>query len=124
MIKFKGSYYPKDVILYAVFFYVRYAASYRNLEEIMAERGVVVDHTTLNRWMVKYSPLIVCEAHRRNEAAATNFFKRTITNNGWPKNVVIDKSGANFVGLQNMNLLLLSHGWMVLVNRGSACQIH
>ena len=37
MIDFKGSHYPKDVILYAVFFYVRYAVSYRDLEEIMEE---------------------------------------------------------------------------------------
>ena len=43
MIDFKGSHYPKDVILYAVFFYVRYAVSYRDLEEIMEERGVDVD---------------------------------------------------------------------------------
>lgn len=56
MIDFKGSHHPKDVVLYAVFFYVRYAVSYRDLEEIMAERGVVVDHATLNRWVVKYSP--------------------------------------------------------------------
>jgi putative transposase len=38
MIDFKGSHYPKDVVLYAVFFYVRYAVSYCDLEEIMAER--------------------------------------------------------------------------------------
>lgn len=56
MIDFKGSHYPKDVILYAVFFHVRYAVSYRDLEEIMAERGVSVDHATLARWVVKYSP--------------------------------------------------------------------
>ena len=55
-IDFKGSHYPKDVILYAVFFYIRYVVSYRDLEEIMAERGVQVDHATLNRWVVKYSP--------------------------------------------------------------------
>ena len=58
MISFKGAQYPKDVILFAVFFYVRYGVSYRDLEEIMAERGVSVDHTTLNRWVTKYSPLI------------------------------------------------------------------
>ena len=40
MISFKGAHFPKDIILYAVFFYVRYGASYRDLEEIMAERGV------------------------------------------------------------------------------------
>ena len=51
-ISFKGSHYPKDVILYAVFFCVRYAVSYRDLEEIMEERGVNIDDATLNRWVV------------------------------------------------------------------------
>ena len=37
MISFKGAHFPKEVILYAVFFYVRYGVSYRDLEEIMAE---------------------------------------------------------------------------------------
>jgi putative transposase len=53
VIDFKGVHYPKAVILHAVFFYVRYAVSCRDLEEIMAERGVAVDHATLNRWVVK-----------------------------------------------------------------------
>jgi putative transposase len=58
MIDFKGVHYPRAVIPHAVFFYVRYAVSYRDLEEILAERGVFVDHATLNRWVVKFSPLI------------------------------------------------------------------
>lgn len=62
MIDFKGVHYPKAVILHAVFFYVRYAVSYRDLEEILAERGVEVDHATLNRWVVKYAPLIAAQA--------------------------------------------------------------
>lgn len=61
-ISFKGSQYPKSVILHAVFFYVRYAVSYRDLQEILLERGIDVDHTTLNRWVVKYSPLIADQA--------------------------------------------------------------
>jgi hypothetical protein len=52
-ISFKGALYPKSVILFAVFFYVRYAVSYRDLEEIMADRGVTVDHAMLNRWVVR-----------------------------------------------------------------------
>ena len=65
MISFKGAHYPKSVILYAVYFYVRYGVSYRDLEEIMAERGVAVDHATLNRWVEKYAGAIADEAHRR-----------------------------------------------------------
>ena len=64
-IDFKGAHYPQDVILHAVFFYVRYAVSYRDLEEILAERGVAVDHTTLNRWVVKYSPLVAAKAQAK-----------------------------------------------------------
>ena len=58
MISFKGAHFSKDVIVFAMFFYVRYTVSYRDPEEIMAERGGQVDHATLNRWVAKYSPLI------------------------------------------------------------------
>ena len=54
MIDFKGVQFPKAIILHSVFFYVRYAVSYRDLEEILQERGVDVDHATLNRWVGKY----------------------------------------------------------------------
>ncbi len=72
-INFKGSHYPKSVILYAVFFYVRYAVSYRDLEEIMVERGVEVDHATLNRWVVKYAPLIAATAQARKRPTAVSW---------------------------------------------------
>jgi putative transposase len=49
------------VILYDVFFYVRYGVSYRDLEEIMAERGVDLDHATLYLLVVKFSPLIAAQ---------------------------------------------------------------
>lgn len=58
------------MILHAVFFYVRYAVSYRDLEEILAERGVQVDHATLNRWVVKYAPLIAAQAQARKRQTA------------------------------------------------------
>ena len=73
MISFKGAHYPKDVILYAVYFYVRYAVSYRDLEEIMAERGVKVDHATLNRWVIKYSTLIAKNIYKRKKLVAKSW---------------------------------------------------
>ena len=51
-------------------FYVRYAVSYQDLEEIMAERGVQVDHATLNRWVVKYSPSIAKTAQQKKQPTA------------------------------------------------------
>jgi putative transposase len=49
MISFKGAQFPKEVILFAVFFCLRYTVSYRDLKEIMAKRSLVVDHATLTR---------------------------------------------------------------------------
>jgi putative transposase len=73
MISFKGAHFPKEIILYAVFFYIRYGVSYRDLEEIMEERGVKVDHATLNRWVIDYSPLITAEVKKRKRAVATSW---------------------------------------------------
>ena len=72
-IDFKGHQYPKSVILYAVFFYVRYGVSYRDLEEIVAERGVEVDHATLNRWVVKFSPTIAANSQVRKKPTAISW---------------------------------------------------
>src|SRR5271155_406764 len=58
MIEFKGSHFERDVILWGVRWYVAYPISYRQLEEMMDERGVEVDHSTLNRWVLKYVPLL------------------------------------------------------------------
>ena len=73
IIDFKGVHYPKPVIVFAVFFYVRYAVFYRDIEEIMTERGVTVDHATLNRWVVKFSPLIAANAKARKRATANSW---------------------------------------------------
>jgi len=72
-IDFKGNHFPKSVVLFAVFFYVRYGVSYRDLEEIMAERGVEIDHATLNRWVVKFSPMIAANAQARKRKSAPSW---------------------------------------------------
>jgi putative transposase len=50
-------------------------------------------------------------SERRDEDAATAFFKQAINNNGFPDKVVMDKSGANYAGLANINLLLILAGF-------------
>ena len=72
MVDFKGAQFPKSVILHAVFFYVRYPVSYRDLQEILAERGIAVDHATLNR-VVRYSPQIAAQAHMRKRRTANSW---------------------------------------------------
>jgi putative transposase len=56
MLDFKGSQFEREIILWGVRWYVAYPISYRQLEEMMGERGVTVDHSTLNRWVIKYAP--------------------------------------------------------------------
>jgi len=56
MISFKGRHFKNPIILMSVRWYVAYSLSYRDIEELMAERGVKVDHSTINRWVIKYSP--------------------------------------------------------------------
>lgn len=52
---FSGRHFPREVILWAVRWYCRYGVSYRDLEGMMTERGVPVDHTTIYRWVQKYA---------------------------------------------------------------------
>jgi transposase-like protein len=62
---FKGSHFEKEIILWGVRWYVAYPISYRQLEEMMGERGVAVDHSTLNRWVIKYAPEFEKACRRR-----------------------------------------------------------
>jgi len=65
MIDFKGSQFEKEIILWAVRWYVAYPISYRQLEEMMGERGVAVDPSTLNRWVIKSTPEFEKQFRRR-----------------------------------------------------------
>lgn len=65
-IDFKCSSYLKEVIRYAVFFYVGYAVSYRDLKETITEGGFHVDHVSLNRSDVKYLPEITNKAKQKS----------------------------------------------------------
>ena len=65
MIDFKGTQFEKEIILWGVRWYVAYPISYRQLEEMMGERGVTVDHSTLNRWVIQYVPEVEKQFRRR-----------------------------------------------------------
>jgi putative transposase len=62
---FKGAHFPQEIILTGVRWYIAYPLSTRHVEELMEERGVHVDHSTINRWVIKYSPLLEEAFHRR-----------------------------------------------------------
>jgi putative transposase len=61
----KGHCYPKSIILQAVYFKLRFTLSYRDVEEIMKMRGIQVDHSTIQRWVFKFTPLIESQMRKR-----------------------------------------------------------
>jgi putative transposase len=67
---FKGRHFDRSVILLCVRWYLAYSLSLRNLEEMMAERGISVDHATIHRWIIRYSPELLDRFNSR---------KRTVT---------------------------------------------
>jgi transposase-like protein len=67
---FKWRHFQADIILLCVRWYLRYALSYRDLEEMMLERGLHVDHTTMYRWVQQYAPEL--EKRCRPHLKATN----------------------------------------------------
>src|SRR5215471_6064517 len=72
-ISFKGAHFPPEVILMGIRWYVAYPLSTRHVEELMEERGVEVDHSTINRWVIKYSPQLEEAFHRRKRPVWTSW---------------------------------------------------
>jgi transposase-like protein len=67
---FKWRHFQADMILCAVRWYLRYALSYRDVEELLRERGLAVDHTTIFRWVQRYAPEL--DKRCRPQLKATN----------------------------------------------------
>jgi hypothetical protein len=63
---FAGFWFPPEVITLVVRWYLRFALSYRDVEELLAERGIEVDHVTMYRWVQRFTPLL---SMPRNPAA-------------------------------------------------------
>lgn len=67
MINFKGHRFEKDLILTGVRWYLAYPLSYRHLEEMMEERGVEVDHSSIYRWVQKFTPQLEAAFRKGNK---------------------------------------------------------
>ena len=71
---FAGFRFPPEVILIAVRWYLRYGLSYRDLEELLAERGIEVDHVTLFRWVQRFTPVLVDAAKPCRHSVGSSWF--------------------------------------------------
>ena len=69
----KRMHYPLEVMLVCVRWYAAYPLSLRHIEEMMAERGVVVDHATVHRWAIKILPVLAAVFRRRKRPVGTSW---------------------------------------------------
>ena len=143
---FKRHRYPKAIILQAVYFKLRFTLSYRDVEELLEIRGIKVHHSTIQRWVFKFSPFVESNMNkrknvvgnswrmdetyikvggkdrylyravdkqgntvdflltkRRMKGSAQKFLNKAIGNNGKPRLINIDKSGANTQAIRIVN---------------------
>ena len=71
---FAGFRFPPEVITVAVRWYLRYGLSYRDVEELLAERGVQVDHVRVYRWVQRFTPLFIDAARPGRHAPGDRWF--------------------------------------------------
>jgi transposase-like protein len=71
---FAGFRFPSSVIVVAVRWYLRYGLSYRDVEELLAERGVQVDHVTVYRWVQRFTPLLADAARFARHSPGDRWF--------------------------------------------------
>jgi transposase-like protein len=71
---FTGFRFPPEVIMMAVRWYLRYGLSYRDVEELLAERGIAVDHVTVYRWVRRFTPLLIDAARPCRHAPGDRWF--------------------------------------------------
>src|SRR5213082_2344966 len=83
-IPFKWRHFEAEIILLCVRWYLRYSLSYRDLEEMMLERGLQVDHTTIYRWVQCYAP----ELEKRCSPQRIQFLKRVRLKSRWPSQLL------------------------------------
>jgi len=74
MSAFAGYRFPAEVIVVAVRWYLRFNLSYRNLEELLTERGVEVDHVSIYRWVQRFTPLLADAARFCRHSPGTRWF--------------------------------------------------
>lgn len=86
---FRGRHFDEVIIILCVRWYLRYSLSYRDLEEMMAERGLAVDHVTIWRWVQRYAPIL----HQRLRR------ERRHPNRSWPVDETYVRVAGNWVYL-------------------------
>ena len=70
---FHGHRFPPEVIRHAVWLYLRFTLSFRDVEDLLAERGLDVSYETIRRWVLKFGPIFARELRRRRERPSSTW---------------------------------------------------
>jgi putative transposase len=68
--------FPASIIQHAVWLYLRFTLSYRDVEELLAERGLDVSYETVRRWVLKFGPLIARRLRQRRPQSSKRLAPR------------------------------------------------
>src|SRR5919199_197143 len=71
---YKGFRYPQEIISHAVWLYFRFSLSYRDVEELLAERGIIVSYETIRQWARKFGQLYANQLRRRRARPGDKWF--------------------------------------------------
>lgn len=100
MPRLKGFRFPREIIAYAVWAYHRFALSGADVEDLLAERGVIVSRESIRLWVNRFGDILV--QTRRNARAARRFLARLIAQFGQPRVMITDKLRSYFKPIRNL----------------------
>jgi putative transposase len=71
-ISYSGYRFPPEIIQQAIWLYVRFTLSFRDVEDLLAERGIVVSYETVRRWVNHFGPKIAANLRERRRHGSSN----------------------------------------------------
>jgi putative transposase len=84
-ISYAGYRFPPEIIQQAIWLYLRFTLSLRDVEDLLAERGIAVSYETVRRWVNRFGPIIAADLRRRRPKTRRSLASgRSLSENRWP----------------------------------------
>jgi len=83
-ISYSGYRFPPEIIQQAIWLYVRFTLSFRDVEDLLAERGIVVSYETVRRWVNHFGPKIAADLRKRRPNPHTIWHLDELSQDRWP----------------------------------------